>query len=264
MPSPPGDFIWYELITPDADGAKAFYEAVLDWQVGSASAEYNGYREIRSGDGHAGGMLPLTDDMASHGASPMWLGYIGVDDVDAAVAAVEKGGGKALMPAFDIPGIGRIAMVADPQGAAIYVMKPIPPAGQEDATSDVFSPDRLGRCSWNELSTSDPEAALEFYTTLFGWGKGDSMPMGEAGDYRFINHHGQMIGAVYASGAGAMPKEPPHWRYYFRVPSVSAAKQIAEDKGGTIAMGPHEVPGGDWIIVGTDPQGAEFALVGKK
>jgi predicted enzyme related to lactoylglutathione lyase len=168
------------------------------------------------------------------------------------------------MPGFDIPGIGRIAMVADPLGAPLYVMKPIPPAGREDATSDVFSPDKTGRCSWNELSTSDPAAALEFYTAQFGWEKGDAMPMGEAGDYRFINHGGRMIGALYASGAGAMPKEPPHWRYYFRVPSVSAAKQAALAKGGTVAMGPHEVPGGDWIIVGTDPQGAEFALVGKE
>lgn len=263
MPNPHGSFIWYELITPDADGAKAFYDSVVGWEVGPPSDDHMGYREIRSGDGHAGGMLPLTEVMASHGASPAWLGYIGVGDVDSAVAAIEQGGGKALMPAFDIPGIGRIAMVADPKGAPFYVMKPIPPAGQEDATSDVFSPDKLGRCAWNELSTSDPEAALEFYASQFGWEKGDSMPMGEAGSYRFINQGGRMIGAVYASGAGAMPKEPPHWRYYFRVPSVSAAKQVAEDNGGTVAMGPHEVPGGDWIIVGQDPQGAEFALVGK-
>lgn len=223
MPNPQGDFIWYELITPDADGAKSFYEAVLDWQVGSASAEHNGYREIRSGDGHAGGILPLTDEMASHGASPTWIGYIGVGDVDAAVASIEQGGGKMLMAAFDIPDVGRIAMVADPQGAPFYVMR-----GASDETSDAFSPDKVGRCSWNELSTSDPAGVIDFYTARFNWTKGDSMPMGEAGDYQLIELGSRPIGAIFPTIAGAMTGGQPHWRYYFRVPSVSAAKEAVE------------------------------------
>lgn len=263
MANPNGDFIWYELITPDPDGAKAFYDAVMGWDVGESSPEHQGYREIRSGDGHAGGMLPLTDEMAGHGARPIWLGYISVDDVDAAVESIEKEGGKALMPAFDIPGIGRIAMVADPQGAPFYVMRPIPPAGQEDKESEVFSPDAVGRCAWNELATSEPAGAIDFYTSRFGWEKGDTMPMGEAGEYRFINHHGRMIGAIFPAAAGAMPDQPPKWRFYFRVADIGQAKQAVESGGGTVVMGPHEVPGGDQIIIGVDPQGAEFALVGK-
>jgi predicted enzyme related to lactoylglutathione lyase len=85
------------------------------------------------------------------------------------------------------------------------------------------------------------------------------MPMGDMGDYRFIDHHGLGLGAI----SGLMPGQQPHWRYYFRVPSVSKAKEAAEAKGGKIAMGPMEVPGGDHILIGFDPQGAEFALVGK-
>jgi predicted enzyme related to lactoylglutathione lyase len=85
------------------------------------------------------------------------------------------------------------------------------------------------------------------------------MPMGEHGEYRFIDHQGLTLGAI----AGTMGEQPPHWRYYFRVPSVSRAKETAEAKGGRIVTGPMEVPGGDHIIVGIDPQGAEFALVGK-
>jgi uncharacterized protein len=261
MPNPHGSFIWYELITPDADGAKAFYDAVVGWEVGPPSDDHMGYREIRSGNGHAGGMLPLTEEMASHGASPMWLGYIGVDDVDCALAAIEQGGGKVLMPAFDIPGIGRIAMVSDPQDAPFYVMKPIPPAGQEDASSDVFSPEKVGRCSWNELQTSNPDAARRFYGEQFGWESSDAMDMGEAGEYRFWDHHCTRLGAVFsAPDAG----QPPHWRFYFRVPSIQQAKARVEHKGGRIWMGPHQVPNGEWIIIGTDPQGAEFALVGKQ
>ena len=84
--------------------------------------------------------------------------------------------------------------------------------------------------------------------------------MGEMGEYRFLDHRGQRIGAV----CGVMPSQPSKWRYYIRVPSISKAKETAEAKGGTVHMGPHEVPTGDWIIIGSDPQGAEFALVGGK
>ena len=100
------------------------------------------------------------------------------------------------MPAFDIPDVGRIAMVTDPQGVPFYVMKPTPPAGNEDKVSDVFSPDQPGRVSWNELATRDLEAAKRFYRDQFGWTRGDVMPMGDMGDYQFIDHHGVRIGAM--------------------------------------------------------------------
>jgi predicted enzyme related to lactoylglutathione lyase len=257
-PNPTGDFIWYELMTSDPDGAKAFYDPVVGWDIGEGVPEYGGYRMINTGGGAAGGVLPITDEMRQHGAKPMWLGYLNVADVDHSVASIEAAGGKSLMPAMDIPNVGRVALVTDPQGAPFYVMKPIPPAGRENAQSDVFSPDKPGRASWNELSTSDPAAARAFYGEQFGWGTDDFMDMGEMGQYRFIDHHGQRIGALCHTMPGGQPK----WRYYFRVLSISAAKDIAEASGATIAMGPHQVPTGDWIIIGSDPQGAEFALVG--
>ena len=150
--SPRGDFIWYELMTPDPEGSKAFYDAVVGWNIGEAVPEFNGYRMINADGGAAGGVLPLTDEMQQHGARPTWLGYVQVPDVDQAVDAINQAGGKALMDAFDIPGIGRIAMVGDPDGAPFYVMKPTPPQGRENQSSDVFSPDKIGRCGWNELS----------------------------------------------------------------------------------------------------------------
>jgi predicted enzyme related to lactoylglutathione lyase len=257
--NPPGDFIWYELITPDPVAAKSFYDAVVGWDIEPQPSGDMDYRMIRRSDGgNAGGVMRLTDDMASHGARPTWLGYINVDDVDSTVASAEKAGGKVLMPAFDIPGIGRIALVTDPQGAPFYVMKATPPSGQEDKVSDVFSVDQPGRVSWNELSTSDPAAARKFYGDQFGWTSDDFMPMGEMGDYRFLDQRGTRIGAL----CGVMSGNQPKWRYYFRVPSIAAAKTAAEQNGGTIFMGPHQVPTGDWIVVGSDPQGAEFALVG--
>ena len=254
-----GSHIWYELMTTDPEGAKGFYERVVGWNIGPPHDEI-GYRMIgRSDGGNAGGVLPLNDDMIRHGAKPLWLAYINVTDVDGTVAQVEAKGGKALMPGRDIDQVGRIAMVADPQGNPFYIMKPNPPAGQEDAKSDVFSPTEEQRVGWNELTTSDPAAARAFYGELFGWTSEEFMPMGEYGEYRFFAHQGTTIGAV----CQPMPGGSSGWRYYIRVPSIAEAVDAVKAGGGTVSMGPHEVPGGDHIIIGNDPQGAEFALVGK-
>lgn len=254
MPNPHGDFIWYELVTPDPDGAKAFYDAVVGWDVAPPSSDQIDYREIRADSGAAGGMLRLTDEMRSHGARPIWLGYIGVDDVDRSVAAIEQSGGQALMPAFEVPNVGRIALVADPQGVPFYVMR-----GDGDEVSTVFQPMGVGHVSWNELATRDLEAGKRFYPAQFGWALGDVMPMGDLGDYQFITHHGVPLGAMMT----AAPENPPRWRFYFRVADVDAARQAVEAGGGTVTHGPQEVPGGDRILIGIDPQGAEFALVGR-
>lgn len=254
-----GSHIWYELITPDPDAAKAFYDAVVGWNIEPEPSGEMDYRMIgRSDGGMAGGVMRLTDEMASRGARPTWLAYINVDDVDTTVASIESGGGKVLLPAFDIPDIGRIAMVTDPQGNPFYVMKPVPPAEKEDAHSDVFSAAAEQRVSWNELSTPDPAAARQFYGGLFGWDSGDFMDMGEFGEYRFLDHDGQRIGAL----CGVGPNSSAGWRYYIRVRSISKAAEAVKAGGGRVTMGPHQVPTGDWIVIGTDPQGAELALVG--
>ncbi len=131
--------------------------------------------------------------------------------------------------------------------------------GASEETSDVFSPDRVGRCAWHELATRNPKSALDFYTSRFGWAAGDTMPMGDMGDYQFIEQDGTMFGAIMT----AAPANPARWRFYFRVADVDAAKTAVEENGGTVTHGPQEVPGGDRILIGNDPQGAEFALVGK-
>jgi len=256
-----GSFIWYELMTPDAEAAGRFYSAVVPgWTFGEPMPGEVNYRAIgRSDGGNAGGVLQIDESMRSHGAHPAWLGYIGVDDVDMAVGQVESAGGSVLMPAWDVPDVGRIAMVADPQGVPFYVMKPIPPEGREGEDSDVFSATAEQRVGWNELTTTDPAAARQFYGDLFGWTSDDFMPMGEMGEYRFLAHAGETIGAV----CGVQPGGSKGWRYYIRVPSIGSAAEAVKSGGGTVAMGPMEVPGGDHIIIGQDPQGAEFALVGK-
>lgn len=117
-----GSFIWYELLTGDADAAQDFYGKVLGWTFSDSGQADMDYRLFNAGSEMVGGLMALTDEMKSGGAQPCWLGYVGVDDTDAAVKKIVANGGAELMPAMDIPDVGRMAMVADPQGAPFYVM----------------------------------------------------------------------------------------------------------------------------------------------
>jgi len=271
MTNPHGSHIWYELLTSDADAATAFYSDVVGWSIGTfcpdggdaAAPAGEGvpppmdYRILTAPDGGGvGGLMNLPDGAEASGMRPGWFGYVGVDDVDASVESIVAAGGKVYMPAFDLAGVGRIAMVADGQGAAFYVMR-----GASDGTSTAFDHAAFGHIAWNELTTTDVPAALDFYTGRFGWTKGDVMPMGPMGDYQFINQGDDMIGAMMPS----QPESgPPAWRYYFHVPDIDAAAASLGAGGGTILHGPAEIPGGEYSIIAVDPQGASFGLVGPR
>jgi uncharacterized protein len=252
-----GDFIWYELMTDDPDSARQFYTAVVGWDIEKAASGDIDYRMISTANGPVCGLMHLTPDMAAGGARPCWLGYIGVEDVDKAAAAVASAGGAVHVPPRDIPGVGRFALLADPQGAMIYVMRGASPESSHSFSADV---PRAGHCAWNELHAKDSGAAMAFYTSQFGWVKDGEMDMGPMGKYEFIRH-GAMIGAIMTSP----PQVPVSvWNYYFRVPDIDAAAAAITENGGQVLRGPMEVPGGDWSMNAMDPQGAMFALVGRK
>jgi len=257
MTNPHGTPIWYELITGDPDAAGAFYQKVIGWQDGGcpgATAEGTGdYHVYLAPDGQGVAGMMKTPEGAP--PEPHWFSYIGVDDVDAAAEKIVAAGGSIHMPPTTMEGVGRMAMVADPQGVVFYVMK-----GSSPEASTAFKPKAPGHGEWNELQTSDDQAALAFYADQFGWTKDGAMPMGEMGDYSFLSHDGGMIGAVMK----APPGEVPTWSYFFRVGDIDEAKQRIEDAGGNISYGPMEVPGGDFVIYAKDPQGAKFGVVGSR
>ncbi len=258
MLNPEGSFIWYELMSPDPAASKAFYDAVVGWTIAARSTGPEGidYRTItRSDGGSAGGVLKLDAAMQERGARPAWLGYLSVANVDAAVAAISEQGGKTMMPPYDVPGIGRMAMVTDPQGAPFYVMR-----GESGESSTAFDRMGMGKCNWNELATTDQTAGNSFYATVFGWTYPDTMPMGEMGDYIFVQAGDQTIGATMTRPAGG---PPPSWQFYFRVPDIDAAAAKVTKSGGTVHHGPTDVPGGDRIIISSDPHGAMFGVVAR-
>jgi uncharacterized protein len=255
MTTPKPTFIWYELMTTDQDAAEAFYRAVVGWNMADAGQPGMRYTILSAGDRGMGGLMALPAEAREAGARPGWLGYVHVPDTDAAARRIVAAGGAIHRAPDDIPDVGRFAVVADPGGAVFQLLTPLP---REDVPPPL-PPMTPGLVSWHELYSSiGQEAAFAFYADQFGWETTELMGMGEMGQYR-----------IFAAGNGPMggmmdkPADVPAsaWAFYVNVDGIDAAVQRIEHNGGQVTMGPHEVPGGSWIVQATDPQGAAFALV---
>ncbi len=250
---PASKFVWYELMTTDTAAAATFYESVVGWT--SKDAGMGGdmpYTLFSAGDAQVAGLMGRPPELAAMGVPPSWSGYVGADDVDAMAARVLAAGGKVLRPADDIPGVGRFAVVADPQGASFMLFKGNGEAPPEPA------PGTPGTIGWHELSALDWPKAFDFYASLFGWTKADAVDMGPMGTYQLFAIDGVPCGGVM----NKMEEQPaPMWLYYFNVADIHAAAERIKAGGGRIIHGPAEVPGGSIIVNGIDPQGAPFAVV---
>jgi len=257
--------IWYELITPDPAKVREFYAAMLGWKIPDQSfpsaGEGNYFMIERAHGGHAGGMLELTPAMAEHGTKPMWVPYFNVSDVDAATAKAKELGAEVFLPPVSMGGAGRMAMLGDPTGGCFYLMTPTPPPDQPDAQSDVFSVTDAGHCRWNELMTTSEPDARAFYTALFDWSAENTMETLGDGVYRMVEMAGTTIGAISSM---MPPGWPSAWLPYFGVADIDAAKAAMEANGGNVFHGPQEVPGGEAILLGTDPSGAHVGFVGPR
>jgi predicted enzyme related to lactoylglutathione lyase len=244
-------------MSKDPLAARRFYADVVGWQIDEEppAGSTMDYRMISARDGPVGGVFTLTDDMCRHGASPCWMLYIGVDDVDACVAAITSAGGSVHLAAFDIPNVGRIAMVADPQGAVFYVMR-----GASEDNSAACDPRRAGHGAWHELHAVDGNKATEFYLSQFAWGKSGGVDMGPMGLYQLFSVGGMDLGGIMTDAR--FPR--PAWLVYFRVDGIERAAVRIAKAGGQVIHGPMEVPGGGWIVNGIDPEGAMFALTGTR
>ncbi|HMN78744.1 MAG TPA: VOC family protein [Burkholderiaceae bacterium] len=247
-------FVWYELMTSDPRAAEQFYSKVVGWRAKDSGMPDVQYTLLNVGETPVAGLMALSPEAVAGGAMPAWIGYIGADDVDACVSRIAAGGGTTCHAAEDIPGVGRFAVLADPGGAVFCVFKGS--SAEPPAPLPAGTPGTIG---WHELHAADGAKAWAFYSQQFGWTKDEAMDMGPMGVYQLFK-----AGAAQANG-GMMTKMPempaPAWVYYFNVEGVDAATTRITDNGGTVINGPMEVPGGQWIVQGLDPQGAMFALV---
>lgn len=251
---PRGRFIWHEILTTDVEAAQAFYTRIAGWGTDLWRHEELPPYHMFTLDGTPyAGAHKLPDEAVAAGAPPHWIAYVAVPDVDAAVERTKERGGEVRMGPMDVPTVGRVAVLTDPQGAMFGVYRPAGEVGGHDGAPE------LGEVSWHELATTDWEAAFDFYHDLFGWQKISAVDMGEMGTYQMYNRVPDVpLGGMFDKPA-EMPG-PPVWVNYIRVEDVHATAEEVKAAGGQVINGPMEVPGGDWIAQCLDPQGAFFAI----
>jgi uncharacterized protein len=235
-----GRFVWHDHISNDPQKAIRFYSDLLGWQTEIFKTGDVDYPMIKANNSMHGGFGP-----SQGGAPPHWLGAIATDDVDETCRKAEAAGASVLMPPTDIPDTGRFAVLTDPQGAAFSLYS---------SASDDWSPSE-GVFVWDELHTTDVDAAKAFYRELFGWSVNDQ----DMGDFTYT---------IFESGgeqrAGAMPEPqggmPPMWMSYIGTDDVDATCKRAEELGAQKHAGPDDIPGVGRFAVLSDPTGAVFAL----
>jgi predicted enzyme related to lactoylglutathione lyase len=246
----PGKLVWFELVSNDARRAQQFYGEVLGWKVKQfAMGGGFTYDMICTGDSldtMIGGYTTPRRDQGAH-----WIGYVSVDDVDAAARVASAAGGRVVEPPADIPGVGRWARIADPQGAELALLR----------NSDGDPPDVAqaphGAFLWHELHTTDAPGAAAFYEKVVGY-TDRAQDMGPGGTYHVLSRDGVDRGGIMGdAGAGTVP----HWLPYVSVDDVDAVVARATRLGGKLCMGPTDIPGIGRFGVFQDPTGAALAVM---
>jgi uncharacterized protein len=245
----PGKFVWFELVTSDARKAQSFYAGVFGWKTLPFPMGELTYEMILTGDTPdtmIGGYAPLGGDRRpSH-----WISYVSVEDVDATAKAAAANGGRVVEAPSDLPGVGRKAGIADPQGAELHLLK----SATGDRTDAKATP---GQFFWNELHTGDPAKALAFYEKVIGYSH-RSMDAGAGGTYDIIGRGGVDRGGVTSHLPGGVP---PHWLPYVFVDDPDATLARAQELGAKIPMSPEDIPGAGRFGVLEDPTGAILAVM---
>jgi hypothetical protein len=273
----PGVPCWVDTAQPDPEAAVAFYGSLFGWDFDD--------RMPADAPGHYFVARLRGRDVAAVGSqqqgaprTPMWSMYIWVDSADDAAARVNEAGGSTLAEPFDVLDAGRMAVFADPAGAAFCVWE-----GKEHKGAQVVN--EAGTWNWSDLSTSDPQGAKAFYRAVFGWeaqtvdpGDGDSAMWRVPGYGDFLERSDPDLRRRQADvGAPAgfedaiawlMPLTseqvtegvPPHRSVTFAVDDTDAIAERAAEFGGTVTMPPFDAPPVR-IAVLSDPHGAVFSVI---
>jgi uncharacterized protein len=236
-----GKFVWHEQVSSDPKQAQDFYTQLFGWETETFKPGEIDYTMISSGGQMHGGF-----SKAMEGAPPPhWLSHVRVEDVDETIERAKSAGGKLAAGPFEMSEVGRMAIVADPQGGYVGVYQP---EGDDPAREGVFV--------WDELGTSDVDAAQRFYEQVFGWTTSDMGP--DYGGYRIFNRGDDGIAGVMSLPDASIPT---HWQPYVAVDDPDRTTAKAIELGGSALMEPMDVPNVGRIAVLRDPQGATFGII---
>ena len=240
---------WVDLMTPDRDASKAFYGSLFGWDYTDEPTDQGPTYTMCSKNGHqVAGMGPIPPDMATAGMPPMWNSYVAVVDLDATVAKVDGAGGTVVMPTMDVMDAGRMAGIADPIGAAMFLWQAKDHIGATLVNEH-------GTLTWNELITPDVDTAAAFYKDVLGWSS-ETVRMPEM-TYTIFKVGDDQVG-------GAMPPPmdgiPPNWGIYFAVDDADATTAAVKAGGGSVMAEPFDAPPGQ-LATFADPQGVVFSIL---
>jgi len=241
-----GQFVWYNLVTNDPDGAAAFYARLFGWTIrdlhigGSYAAT-----TLRSGDCDVGGLVRAETGPAH------WLPFLGVEDVEAARSEASRRGGSVEPAEADLPGVVCPPVVVDPTGARVCLA---PASGTATHLTAASIP---GRFCWSELQTDDPERAAAFYGALVGWTT-SARDLGDAGRYWLFRRGDRDVAGM--TELPVKPKRASRWVPYVQVVSAEETAALVVELGGAIVTPPGDVPGRGRSAVIEDPGGARVAV----
>jgi hypothetical protein len=254
--STPGAPCWLDIGSPDIDATSAFYKKVLGWEYRSAGPDAGGYGMYLADGKQVAAVGPLTEEGARSG----WIIYFRTTDADATAKTVEQAGGTVRAEPFDVMEAGRMAQLTDPTGGQFAVWQAAGTSGVESISAD-------GAVTWVELYTTDGGTAQSFYETVFDWTVTDTpLPGDMPGVYRILSTgEGDPMedghGGIMEMSADDLPGGRSYWSPVFQVPDCDAATAQVSQGGGTVLMGPEDMPDIGRVTTCLDPFGAPFSLL---
>ncbi len=242
----PGRFVWYDLITDDIPAASAFYGSLFGWEFEEVPEHPGEFLLIRHGGVAIGGLV-YHERSHPDSAESRWIGSLSVTNVDSAVAVVRAQGGTVYAGPKNIPLRGRVAVVSDPQGAILALVRTPDgdPAEREPGIDDWL---------WQELWTTDDQSALDFYREMAGYDHETlALPVGA---YHVLKYDGR----AYA-GLAQLPWDsvPPTWLPYIRVEDPQAIADRVAGLGGRVILSPDQIQSREAAVI-EDPTGGALAI----
>ncbi len=265
----PGVPCWVDSTQPDPDAAAEFYGGLFGWELEDAMPEGSDAKyligRIRGGDVGA-----ISSQQEGDPGPPRWNSYVWVESADEAAGKVSDAGGSVLAEPFDVMAAGRMAVFADPEGAAFSVWQ-----ANEHKGSQVVN--EHGSVNFNNLNTRDLDKAKEFYGSVFGWG---ALDLGGGGNMFTLPGYGDHLEELNPGMREGMkemgapegfedvvagivllgddqPDTPAHWSVVFAVDDADATAARAKELGGNVILEPTDAP---WVRMSViaDPAGATF------
>lgn len=249
----PGTFCWIELSTTDQNAAKQFYATLFGWTINDVPMGPDSYYTMFQLNGKdVAAACEQQEEQISQSIPPNWLSYIAVENADDTAKAITAAGGSLMMEPFDVFDVGRMTVAQDPTGATFAIW-------QSGTHIGVRVKNEQNTMCWQELATSDVEAAKKFYSTVFGWDP-KTQGVGTPAEYTEIYFGDQPMGGMMKIKEewGNMP---PNWSVYYEVADCDACVAKAESLGGRICLPPTDIPQTGRFAVIQDPQGAVFNVI---